>query len=148
MGCAPVSPPEAPTIVVEPSGGDSSWSVAAEPALETHGSRPGDAPPIEWRDDPPVLSAGPVLLWIRADWDPTSVLLERELWSRPDVRSALRGWGTYRVDVTEASPATEHLLARYAVARVPVVLVLRDGREEARLEGAFDVASLLEHLRG
>ena len=137
IGCAAPLPPERP-ISVEPSGGGALGE--GKPRAITRPAR--DPAPLIWTADVSRLEEPAALLFVRADWEPRSIRIERELWTAPELRAALRGWVTVSLDATEPSSQTEHLMARLGIERVPTVVVFREGVEVGRLEGSVDVEAL------
>jgi thiol:disulfide interchange protein len=113
----------------------------------------GPAPPIHWRADERVALADakaqqrPALVFFHADWSAASRAAKRELRSRSELQRAARGIIAVEVDLSEISEGHEARAARFAVDRMPTVLIFdARGRERARFEGPMRIEDLVEAL--
>jgi thiol:disulfide interchange protein DsbD len=89
-----------------------------------------------------------MLVWFHANWSAASLVLEREVWTRPEVREAARPLVPLRLDVSASRPENDGLMAIFSVDSVPAVLVLDyTGRELGRVQGVLEAASILALLR-
>lgn len=96
---------------------------------------------------PAALAASqgrPVLLEFYADWCPSCIVWKEQVFSRPEIRTALAPVVLLQVDATDMTPATQALLEQYGLAGLPALLVFgRDGRERPalRLLGEMEAAA-------
>lgn len=99
------------------------------PPGQFQGVRPGELPA--------ALAAArgrPVLLEFHADWCPSCLTWQREVFSRADVQARLAPVVLLRVDATDMDPEVQALLARHGLAGLPALLVYdRQGREQPSL---------------
>ena len=88
------------------------------------------------------------LMYFRADWAVHSAQLERELWPDAAVRRASVGVIAVMIDLTDVEePNSEEIVARHDVQVLPTIIVVRrDGTEEARLTGLPDPARVVTAL--
>ncbi len=154
--CAPPPPPPPDTPVVPVEIADVEASEGAGGAeLPAVVEAPPDKPPppIGWRDDvEPAIDAArramrPALLYIRADWAVAAIELDRELWSDPEVRRAMRGVEAIRIDVTSNDATAQAHMRRWFADGVPMLIVLdRAGHEQRRFRGRPEAAELVAAL--
>lgn len=98
---------------------------------------PGRFQAVSVAELPAALAAArgrPVLLEFWAEWCPSCLTWEREVFSREDVRAALVPVVLLQVDATEMTPEVQALLDRHGLAGLPALLVYdREGREQPAL---------------
>lgn len=98
---------------------------------------PGQFQSVSVAELPAALAAArgrPVLLEFWAEWCPSCLTWEREVFSREDVRAALAPVVLLQVDATEMTPEVQALLDRHGLAGLPALLVYnREGREQPAL---------------
>jgi hypothetical protein len=131
-------------------------------AVRTEGDGPGDLPETGlrpshgfWRSDEREAaleahkSGKGMLVSFFAEWSEECRRLERDTLRDPDVRRAvLGGFVPLRIDVTEETHENREQSARYAVRRVPSLLVLdAGGKEIGRFEAFVPPDVLLTELR-
>lgn len=113
-----------------------------------------DAAPISWSTDPVSAekeakrSRRPLLVFVGASWSTPSLMMERRVFTSPEVRRAARPYLTARVDATDdPAAASDYWLPRLGVSGVPSV-VLVDGRTDRRhvIPGLVEPAELAERL--
>ncbi|RJR39826.1 MAG: DUF255 domain-containing protein [Desulfobacteraceae bacterium] len=119
--------------------------------LSTHG-REG----IKWTSfDQDILSRAsadgkPVILDFYADWCSPCKILEKSVFTEPEVVELSRAFVTLRVDLTTRDEGEDELLFRYKVRGVPTVIFLdRKGVElqELRIESLVGRREVLERMR-
>lgn len=100
--------------------------------------------------DAAATSGRPVLALAVAEWCPYCQRIKRDALTDPRVASwiASESEAAY-IDVSDKlrDPAVQELTSELHVSEVPVLLLLDDGREIARLAGAFDADEVLAWLR-
>lgn len=98
---------------------------------------PGQFQVVSVAELPAALAAArgrPVLLEFWAEWCPSCLTWERDVFSREDVRTALAPVVLLQVDATEMTPEVQALLDRHGLAGLPALLVYdREGREQPAL---------------
>lgn len=83
-----------------------------------------------------------------ADWCVSCKVMEKQVFSRPDVQTSLAGVHLLRLDVTADSAASHALLQRYQVPGPPSIIWLGPEGEERRarrITGEVDAAAFLQH---
>ncbi len=83
-----------------------------------------------------------------ADWCVSCKVMEKQVFSRPDIQSSLAGVHLLRLDVTADSAASRALLQRYQVPGPPSIIWLGpegDERRARRITGEVDAAAFLQH---
>ncbi|MFJ4348063.1 protein-disulfide reductase DsbD [Pseudomonas sp. NPDC089401] len=83
-----------------------------------------------------------------ADWCVSCKVMEKQVFTRPDVQASLAGVHLLRLDVTADSPASRALLQRYQVPGPPSIVWLGPEGEERRarrITGEVDAAAFLQH---
>ncbi|NWC00082.1 protein-disulfide reductase DsbD [Pseudomonas gingeri] len=89
-----------------------------------------------------------VLVDYYADWCVSCKLMEKQVFSQPEVQAALREVRLVRLDVTNDNAASHELLGRYAVPGPPTLLWLApDGEERraSRITGEVDAKAFLQN---
>ncbi len=97
-----------------------------------------------------IAEKRPVMLDFYADWCVSCVEMERQVFPRPEVKSALSQAILLRADVTDSSPDSRALLERFGLFGPPGTIFFdRDGREleNERLAGFVDTPQFLAHIR-
>lgn len=90
----------------------------------------------------------PAVLDFSADWCIPCREMERTTYVDPEVVNEVRRFRMIKVDLTEDTPKTADLVARFSVQGVPTVLLIsRDGAEVRRLVGYVGPADFLAALR-
>lgn len=111
--------------------------------------------PVAWEAMPAGAAAGrlpaadrPAVLDFSADWCIPCREMERTTYVDPEVVREARRFRMIKVDLTEDTPATADLVARFSVQGVPTVLLIsREGAEVRRLVGYVGPADFLAALR-
>lgn len=107
------------------------------PPVFTLSATPGHFQRVSPADLPAALTAArgrPVLLEFHADWCPSCLVWQRDVFSRADVQAALAPAVLLQVDATDMTPAVQTLLDRHGLAGLPALLVFdRQGREHPGL---------------
>ncbi len=83
-----------------------------------------------------------------ADWCVSCKVMEKQVFSRPDIQASLAGVHLLRLDVTADSAASRALLQRYQVPGPPSIIWLGPEGEERRarrITGEVDAAAFLQH---
>jgi len=83
-----------------------------------------------------------------ADWCVSCKVMEKQVFTRPDVQTSLAGVHLLRLDVTADSAASRALLQRYQVPGPPSIIWLGPEGEERRarrITGEVDAAAFLQH---
>ncbi|MDC0662050.1 protein-disulfide reductase DsbD [Marinobacter sp. SS21] len=91
----------------------------------------------------------PVMLDFYADWCISCKIMEREVFTAPDVRQALAPYTLLQLDLTDNTPAQQALLNEWGLFGPPAILFFRrDGNEAATLRvlGEMSHAEFLGHL--
>ncbi len=89
-----------------------------------------------------------VMIDYYADWCVSCKVMEKQVFSRPDVQASLAGVHLLRLDVTADSAASRALLQRYQVPGPPSIVWLGPEGEERRarrITGEVDAASFVQH---
>ncbi|MEC4767224.1 protein-disulfide reductase DsbD [Halomonas sp. CUBES01] len=91
----------------------------------------------------------PVFVHFTADWCISCRLLEREVYTDPDVIDELAGFERIAVDVTDTNAQSRALLNRFQLFGPPSLLFFHAGQEirEARIQGDINAADFTRHLR-
>lgn len=91
----------------------------------------------------------PVMLDFYADWCISCKIMEREVFSDPQVQQALAPYKLLQIDLTDNTPAQQALLNELGLFGPPAILFYgRNGREEAtsRVLGEMNRPQFLDHL--
>ncbi|MDX1456116.1 MAG: thioredoxin family protein, partial [Marinobacter sp.] len=91
----------------------------------------------------------PVMLDFYADWCISCKIMEREVFSDPQVQQALAPYKLLQIDLTDNTPAQQALLNELGLFGPPAILFYgRNGREEAtsRVLGEMTRPQFLDHL--
>ena len=91
----------------------------------------------------------PVMLDFYADWCISCKVMERNVFSKPDVGAALAGYTLLQIDMTDNTPEQQALLDELGLFGPPAILFYnRDGEEftDHRVLGEMDKAEFLAHL--
>jgi thiol:disulfide interchange protein DsbD len=95
-------------------------------------------------------SAGqPVMLDFYADWCISCKVMERNVFSKPDVIQALEPYTLLQIDMTDNTPAQQALLDELGLFGPPAILFYRNNGEEleqARVLGEMDRQQFMDHL--
>ena len=76
----------------------------------------------------------PVLLDFHADWCPSCLRWEADVFSQQDIQQRLKPVTLLRIDATDMSPEVQTLLQRHNIPGLPAILVFdRQGRERTDL---------------
>lgn len=76
----------------------------------------------------------PVMLEFHADWCPSCVRWQREVFSRDDVREALRPLILLQIDASRMTPEIQAILGQYQLPGLPAMLFFdRTGQEQTDL---------------
>ncbi len=90
----------------------------------------------------------PAIVEFAADWCLPCLEMKRTTFVDPDVTREAERFATFVADVTEASPRSEELLARFGVVGVPTfIFYAPDGAEVERLVGYVDARTFVETMR-
>lgn len=98
---------------------------------------------------PAALAASrgrPLLLEFHADWCPSCLRWQQQVFARPEVQAALGDTVLLRLDATRLDPAIQALLDQHQLPGLPALLVYdRQGREQAALRrlGEMSAADFL-----
>jgi Thiol:disulfide interchange protein len=93
----------------------------------------------------------PVILDFYADWCISCKVMERNVFSAPEVQDAMADYRLLQVDVTENTASDQALLDRYGLFGPPTLLFFDASGEEladARILGEMDRDEFLQHLAG
>lgn len=96
-------------------------------------------------------SGKPIMLDFYADWCISCKVMERNVFSRPSVQSALSGFTLLQIDVTDNSPAQQALLDELGLFGPPAILFYDASGNElkpARVMGEMDREQFLAHING
>jgi thiol:disulfide interchange protein DsbD len=92
----------------------------------------------------------PVILDFYADWCISCKVMERQVFSKPDVVAALQPFRRLQIDMTDNTPGQQALLDELRLFGPPAILFYDAGGEElinARVLGEMDREQFLSHLR-
>ncbi|NIF27295.1 protein-disulfide reductase DsbD [Pantoea sp. Tr-811] len=145
-------------LVGAAAGGDNLWqplrpftggagAVAAQPADE-HFVTVSSPEALQRELDAAKARGQWVMVDYYADWCVSCKVMEKQVFTRPDVQASLAGVHLLRLDVTADSPASRALLQRYQVPGPPSILWLGpegDERRARRITGEVDAAAFLQH---
>lgn len=129
-------------------------SSAASPiAVAEHGGFLRTDSPVEIRE---LLSQAstrqqPVMLDFYADWCISCKVMERNVFSHPDVQAAMSSFKLLQIDITENTPEQQALLNELGLFGPPAILFYgRSGNErtEQRVLGEMDKEEFVAHLKG
>ncbi|SFR40795.1 thiol:disulfide interchange protein DsbD [Marinobacter gudaonensis] len=131
----------------------------ASTASGTVASAAADHAPFRRVEDPAQVRAmlrqasfegQPVMLDFYADWCISCKVMERNVFSKPDVIQALAPYTLLQIDMTDNTPAQQALLDELGLFGPPAILFYaRGGKElpEYRILGEMDREQFLNHLR-
>ena len=91
----------------------------------------------------------PVILDFYADWCISCKVMERNVFSAPEVRDAMSEYRLLQVDVTDNTASDQALLDRYGLFGPPTLLFFDSSGDElanARILGEMDRDEFLQHL--
>ena len=91
----------------------------------------------------------PVILDFYADWCITCKIMEREVFSKPAVITALEPYTLLQIDLTDNTPAQQTLLNDLGLFGPPAILFYNDDGQEVRdlrVLGEMDQTQFMEHL--
>jgi thiol:disulfide interchange protein DsbD len=128
---------------------------AATPALTASGAAPAEAvAPLDWKSDVytsfETARKGEkrVLMDWTADWCTVCKEMEKEAFSRADVREVLSKYVLVRVDVTELEGREKDLARKYEFLEPPTLIVADgDGKKIGKLEGYDSPEAVLAFLK-
>jgi thiol:disulfide interchange protein DsbD len=89
----------------------------------------------------------PSLVYFTADWCVSCRLIDRNVFSRPEIAQALSPLRTLKVDLTHIDPAQRALMRELDVVGPPTMIFFRGDRQEAangRLVGEFGASDVLQ----
>lgn len=90
----------------------------------------------------------PAIVEFAADWCLPCLEMKRTTFVDPDVAREAERFATFVADVTESSPRSEELLARFGVVGVPTfIFYAADGAEVERLVGYVDAGAFVAAMR-
>ncbi len=143
-----------PTVVIPAEASSTLSEGAREPsATPASGRASRAAPPIAWEASEPAARdrarrmEAPLIVWARADWDVTTLEMERKIWSDPRVREAARPFVALRLDLTAAEGDAERYAERYGLVAMPATLLFdARGQRVAALFGSRDTVAIVEAL--
>jgi len=148
--CAPPVEPHDPRAVDDIAF----FGVATSEAPRPDASSAPPSPELQWLNNLTQAQVAArvgrrkVLVWFHADWSSASLALQREVWTRPDVRQASSSLVPLRLDLTAAGAESDGLMAIFAVDSVPAILVVDDtGRVLGRVQGVPEAASIVALVR-
>lgn len=89
-----------------------------------------------------------VMLDFYADWCESCISMEKDVFSKPNVKAALRHYLLLRVDLSENTAADEELLKKYNVIAPPTILFFYGEREasDKRIVGEVTAQEFLHRL--
>ncbi|MDX1754781.1 MAG: protein-disulfide reductase DsbD [Marinobacter sp.] len=93
----------------------------------------------------------PVILDFYADWCISCKIMEREVFTDPQVRQAMTPYTLLQIDLTENTPAQQELLNELGLFGPPAILFFQPNGEEARnlrVLGEMSRSQFLNHLTG
>lgn len=91
----------------------------------------------------------PLLLDWYADWCVSCKVLERDVFSAPQVQSELKHWQLVRLDITDNRPEQRALLDQYRLFGPPAILLFNAAGQElkaARIIGEIKAEAFAKHL--
>jgi thioredoxin:protein disulfide reductase len=91
----------------------------------------------------------PVLLDFYADWCDSCIIMDKQVFSQPRVKAALRPYILLRVDLSANTPADQALLKEFNVIAPPTVLFFNQGQEidSKRIVGEVNEKEFLQRLK-
>ena len=128
------------------SGGPAGTSSSHDELFE----RIDDSSRVSARLQQASANGKPVILDFYADWCISCRVMERNVFSDPEVRQTLSRYATIQVDVTDNNNSDQALLDRYGLFGPPSILFFDASGDEirsARILGEMERAEFLRHLR-
>lgn len=109
------NPPSSPPNIIAPQPGSGRFHVT---------------PPEDLAATLMAARGYPVLLEFHADWCPSCLRWQNEVFSRTDVQEALRPFILLKIDATQLTPEIQALLDQYRLPGLPAMLLFnRTGQE-------------------
>ena len=119
--------------------------------VQAHGGfeRIDDPTELRRRLDDARVRNQPVMLDFYADWCISCKVMERNVFSDPEVAQALAGYRLLQIDMTDNTPAQQALLNELGLFGPPAILFFRSNGselEQYRVLGEMDKPAFLQHL--
>ena len=96
-----------------------------------------------------AIADQPVMVDFYADWCISCKIMDREVFSQPDVQAALSGYQLIQLDITQNTPAQQALIEQLSIFGPPAILFYgADGQEQKTLRvlGEMGHDQSLQHL--
>lgn len=89
----------------------------------------------------------PVMMDFYASWCIDCRALDAFVFTKPEVKAALKGYLLIRADITKTNPEIEALMKHFKVIAPPTILFLKDGKEVgSRITGITSTEGFLKHV--
>lgn len=89
-----------------------------------------------------------ILLDFYADWCVSCIKMDEEIFTRVDVKNALKSYALLRIDVTHNSEFDQAMLKKFNVIAPPTIVIFdREGKESQRVIGEISSQRLIEKLK-